>query len=272
MTAMRRLAGRAAGLAAGLMLAGAAAAQTCPAPTRLAFDVESRIERTSIGFTQGLERQGGRLLESTGPLAGPTRFNSIDDRGRVTTLANLGTSVFGEGLTVLGGRVYQLTWQNHQVFVYDLSGRRLRTLTNRRDGWGLTNDGRQLIASDGSDRLFFVRPSDFGDVRSVAVRLGGRSLRMLNELEWVDGRVWANVFGTDAIVRIAPDSGCVEAIADLGGLRSMMTTPEQTRLRASANEFVLNGIAYEPRTQRFYVTGKGWRTIFVGRFRAGAPR
>ncbi len=265
---MRSLASAIVAFAAGLMLAGAAAAQSCPAPSRLAFDVESRIERSSIGFTQGLERQNGRLLESTGPLAGPTRLNSIDDRGRVTTLANLGTTVFGEGLTVLGGRVYQLTWQNHHVFVYDLSGRRLRTLRNAREGWGLTNDGRQLIASDGSDRLWFIRPGDFGDVRSVVVRLGARPLRMLNELEWVDGRVWANVFGADAVVRIAPATGCVEAIADLGGLRATMTTAEQARLRASANEFVLNGIAYEPRTRRFYVTGKGWGTIFVGRFRS----
>ncbi len=252
-------------VAAWLIGCAAAAADDCPTPKRLAFRVEGQIQRDVTGFTQGLELHGNLLFESTGPLGGATRLNTIDRNGRVTTLANYGNAFFGEGLTILGDRIFQLSWQDHKVFVYDLTGKRLREMRNTREGWGLTNDGTHLIFSDGGDRLYFADPATFVVKRSVQVHLGRQSLAALNELEYVDGKVYANVFLTDAIVRIAPESGCVEATADLSVLWGLIPPQERTRLR-SQGDFVLNGIAYDRGNGLFYLTGKNWKTIFLGRF------
>ncbi len=133
------------------------------------------------------------------------------------------------------------------------------------DGWGLTNDGTNLIFTDGGDRLYYVNPADFTIVRSVPVKLGNTPLPALNELETVDGKIYANVFLTWDIVRIDPRTGCVEAIARLDRLLDRMT-PEERRHLQSDNNFVLNGIAYDAPRKTFYVTGKNWMTIFAGRF------
>lgn len=245
-------------------------APACPEPTAMTFVAERQVQRSAIGFTQGLERSGSGWLESTGPLAGPTRLNRIAADGRVRTLADLGSTVFGEGMTVLDGRVYQLTWKDHRVFVYTAQGRRVREMLNPRDGWGLTNDGSDLVFTDGGDRLIWAAPATFKELRSVQVRAGERPVRGLNELEWVNDRIYANLFATDQVVRVAPETGCVEAVADLSGLRKLMTESERARLAANP-EFVLNGLSHNPDDGRMTVTGKGWRTLFVGRF-LEAPR
>jgi glutaminyl-peptide cyclotransferase len=245
--------------------AAAAAAEDCPAPKTLSFKVESQIERDVLGLTQGLEFHGDVMFESTGPIAGATRLNTIDRNGHVKTLINYGNKFFGEGLTILDDRIFQLSWQEHLVLVYNLKGALLREMTNPREGWGLTNDGKSLIFTDGGDRLYFVDPSNFAIKRSVPVRLGAERKSALNELEYVDGKIYANVFTTNTIVRVAPQSGCIDATADLSGLYTLMSEAERDRLHSDGN-FVLNGIAYDHANSRFYLTGKNWKTLFVGRF------
>lgn len=253
------------GLAASLISA-AALAQTCPAPKTMTFQVESQVKRDVLGFTQGLEVRGDKLFESTGMIAGTTRLTTIDPRtGKVTVLNDFGRLFFGEGLTILKDQIYQLSWQEHLAFVYDLNGKLVRSMRNTRDGWGLTNDGTNLIFTDGGDQLYYVNPADFRILRQVSVRSGSRPLASLNELEMVDGKIYSNVFMTWEIVRIEPRTGCVEAIADLSALADRMS-PEERRHMGSDINFVLNGIAYDGQRKVFYITGKNWMSIFTGRF------
>ncbi len=248
------------------LISGAALAQSCPAPKTMTFQVDSQFRRDIRGFTQGLEVRGDRLFESTGSQVGDTRLTTIDPKtGKVTVLANFGKRFFGEGLTILKNQVFQLSWQEHLAFVYDLNGKLIRAMPHMHDGWGLTNDGTNLIFTDGGDRLYYVNPADFRILRSVPVKLGNTPQPSLNELETVDGKIYANVFLTWNIVRIEPRTGCVEAVARLDGLLDRMTAEERRYLQSDTN-FVLNGIAYDAPRKSFYVTGKNWINIFAGRF------
>ena len=241
-------------------------AQKCPVAKTLSFQVEKQIRRDTLGFTQGLEVDRGTLLESTGNLFGDTRINRIHPAtGKVTQLMNAGKRYFGEGVTVLGERIYQLSWREGRVFVFDRQMRALGEFENPRDGWGLANDGKRLIVSDGSSRLFFHAPQDFRTLGSVRVTRNGRHIDSLNELEFAQGSVWANVFQDWDIVRINPTTGCVEASADLRPLRQRMNTAERRYIESESN-FVLNGIAHDPATGQFILTGKNWPSLFFGRF------
>ena len=254
-------------LVALLLLAAASdgRAQQCGEPTPLRFEVSGKITRSRAGFTQGLEFHGGKLYESTGRVGGTTQLNTISLAGQVTTLADRGTAVFGEGLTILNGEVFQLTWQEHQVFVYDLAGKLKRTMRNPRDGWGLTNDGAQLIFSDGGPLIHFADPQTFAIGKSVKLRSNrAGDINGLNELEFVDGKLFGNIFMTWLIVRLDPTSGCIEAVADLRSLQREMAPDERAHIASDEN--VLNGIAFDAASAQFYLTGKRWRSIFVGRF------
>jgi glutamine cyclotransferase len=248
------------------LCAAPACAAECPAPRSMSFHVERQVHRDAIGFTEGLEMHAGELYESTGDYFGDSRINRIDlATGKVTALRNAGKAYFGEGLTFFGSRLYQMTWREHLVFVFDAALRRLKTLHNPREGWGLTHDGTRLIASDGSDRLFFLAPDDFHTLGSVTVMRGNRPVSNLNELEYVQGAIYANVYETWTVLRISAATGCVEAEADLKGLRDMMSAADRHKVDFDGN-FVLNGIAYDPADRRFILTGKYWPMLFVGRF------
>jgi glutaminyl-peptide cyclotransferase len=253
-------------VALAVIAASAAHAADCPAPTPLRFDVTDKIVRSDVGFTQGLEWRDGKLYESTGAVGGHSGLNTIAPDGKVTNLLEQGTKVFGEGLTILNDELFQLTWQEHQVFVYDLNAKLKRTLRNPREGWGLTNDGTSLIFSDGGPSFYFADPQTFAIKRAVKIRSNkpGETLG-LNELELVDGKLYGNLFQTLTIVRLDPASGCIEATADMGSLWRSMTDADKKQV-TSGEENVLNGIAYDKATGRFFVTGKRWRTIFVGTF------
>lgn len=242
----------------------------CAAPAQLGFKIERKITRSELGFTQGLLFRAGRLYESTGRVDGTTRINSIELDGKVTTLAEKGSTVFGEGLTILDGEMIQLTWQEHLVLVYDLDGKPLRQMTNPREGWGLTDDGKQLIFSDGGPAIHFADPKTFAISRSVTLQgpQPGHVLG-LNELELVGNKLYGNIFMTRLIVRIDPETGCIDAVADMSALWAGMT-PEERRHIASSENYVLNGIAYDATSNLFYVTGKRWKNIFSGRF-VGRP-
>lgn len=251
---------------AAALISGVAFAQACPAPKAMTFQVDAQVRRDVLGFTQGLEVRGDKLFESTGSLVGDTRLTTIEPRsGKVTVLANFGKRFFGEGLTILKDHIFQLSWQEHLAFVYDLNGKLVRSMRNMHDGWGLTNDGTNLIFTDGGDKLYYVNPADFRILRQVAVRMGSQPLPSLNELETVDGKIYANVFLTWDVVRIEPRTGCVEAIANLNNLVERMNAEERRHIGSDIN-FVLNGIAYDNQRKVFYITGKNWMSIFAGRF------
>src|SRR5215475_3330119 len=204
-------------------------AQTCREPVPLRFETAGKITRSELGFTQGLEVRDGQLYESTGRVGGTTRVNVISFTGQVRTLTDLGTSVFGEGLTILNDEIYQLTWQDHQVFVYDLAAKRKRAMRNPREGWGLTNDGTSLIFSDGGPSFYFVDPKTFAVRKTVKIRsTRPGDINGLNELVLVRGRLYGNIFTTWSIVRIDPASGCIDGVVDMRGLRDRMSDKEKS--------------------------------------------
>jgi glutamine cyclotransferase len=247
-------------------LTGAAHATDCPRPADLRFEVTGKIVRGEVGFTQGLEWHDGKLYESTGSIGGHSGLDTIAPDGTVTKLRDDGTRYFGEGLTILNGELFQLTWTEHDVFVYDLPGQLKRTMKNPREGWGLTNDGTSLIFSDGGPSFYYADPNTFAITREVKIRTDRPDdVQGLNELELVDGKLYGNLFTTLTIVRIDPASGCIDARADMGSLWRSFTDADKKQV-TSSEQNVLNGIAYDKASGNFYVTGKRWRTIFVGKF------
>jgi glutaminyl-peptide cyclotransferase len=248
-----------------LAFAATAQAADCPRPVPLRFEVIGKIVRSEVGFTQGLEWRDGKLYESTGAVGGRSGLNVIAPDGTVTNLINQGTRVFGEGLTILEDEMFQLTWTDRVVHVFDPSAKLKRTMRNPREGWGLTNDGKQLIFSDGGPSFYFADPQTFAIHREVKIKTDRPGdVVGLNELELVDGKLFGNLFQTQTIVRIDPASGCVEARANMGSLWRSFTDADKKQVAAEEN--VLNGIAYDKASGLFYVTGKRWPTIFVGRF------
>lgn len=206
-------------------------------------------------FTQGLIFVDGHLYESTG-INGQSSLRMVDlDSGRVLQEQPVDSKYFAEGLTDWGSTLVQLTWETHVGLVYDrFSFRVLRTFSFTGEGWGLTHDAHALILSDGTAKLRFLDPVTFKPLRSVTVKDHGKPVTEINELEWVKGEVWANIWHSDRIARIAPASGRVLGWIDLKGL-----LPEDER---SSPEAVLNGIAYDAAHDRIFVTGKLWPKLF----------
>ncbi len=204
-------------------------------------------------YTQGLFFQEGVLYETTGQY-GQSSIRTVDlATGEPTALKKLNKKYFGEGSVILDGVLYVLTWTNKVAFKYDAASLSyLSTVSYPREGWGITTDGRQLIASDGSATLYFL-DKDLRVQRKQQVTLNGRPLRNLNELEWIDGKVWANVYTTDSIVIINPKDGKVEALVDCTGL-----LPQELR---SWETDVLNGIAVDAQGH-IYLTGKNWPRLY----------
>lgn len=208
----------------------------------------------SESYTQGLFFKDGQLYESTGQY-GSSTFRKVDlETGKPLRRLDFSDKYFVEGSATLGDNLYILTWTNHVAFVYDMKSLSYKaTRSYPRPGWGITSDGRQLIASDGSAVLYFMNP-DLQVTRRVTVRLSGRPMRFLNELEYIDGKIWANVYTSDLILIINPDNGNVEATVDCSGL-----LPDS--LRGPGTD-VLNGIAYDDVTGRIYLTGKNWPRLY----------
>jgi glutamine cyclotransferase len=244
---------------------GVLAAPSCPTPKTMRFEIDHKLYRNVLGFTEGLEFHDHALFESTGALGGGTRLMKMTPDGKVTVLNDYGQKYFGEGLTFLGDRAYQLTWQDHLVFVYDKDFKLIRTMKNPHDGWGMTNDGRYLIYGDGSDHLYFADPDSFAIKGDVIVKWGTKAIDNVNELEYVGGKIYANIWMTRSIVRLDEKTGCVEAAAEMDTLWDHMTDQERSYTERDS-DFVLNGIAYDPESRLFTVMGKEWPFAFVGRF------
>ncbi|MEV1121411.1 glutaminyl-peptide cyclotransferase [Actinosynnema sp. NPDC049800] len=224
-------------------------------PTRV--EVLGTLPHDPGAFTQGLELVDGVLYEGTG-LEGQSSLRRLDpSSGEVRQRVDLPGPLFGEGITVVGDRIWQLTWRDGVAIERDRDTlEEVRRVTYEGEGWGLCLDGGRLVMSDGTDELAFRDPTSFAETGSVAVRRDGEPVTLLNELECVDGQVWANVWQTDEVVRIDPANGQVTATVDLSGLRPA-DVPKSD---------VLNGIAAVPGTDEFLVTGKNWPTIFRVRF------
>lgn len=203
-------------------------------------------------FTQGLEFRNGALYESTG-MVGTSGIRKVAlDTGKVLQQLRVGAPFFGEGITIINGQLIQLTWQHQTGFVYKFPELQfVKQFTYPGEGWGLTNDGKQIYMSDGSAQIRVWDPSTLKEVRRITVMDGTRPVAALNELEWVRGEIWANVWTTDEIVRISPATGKVLGWIDLSAL---------PRNRATAD--VLNGIAYDAATRRVIVTGKYWDKLY----------
>lgn len=220
---------------------------------RYKIEVVKAYPHDTGSYTQGLFWHDGSLYESTG-LNGKSTFRKVDlQSGKALTKLPFNKKYFVEGSVILGDKLYILTWTNKVIFIYDANTLEYRsTYSYPREGWGLTTDGKSLISSDGSSRIYFLTP-ELKFERSINVTLNGRAVRYLNELEWIDGRIWANVYTTDTIVIINPDTGIVEATVDCEGL-----LPE--RLRTSDTD-VLNGIAVDSEG-RIFLTGKNWPELY----------
>ena len=209
----------------------------------------------SNAFTQGLVYADGHLYESTG-LRGQSSLRMVDlESGRVLQQQPVSSQYFAEGLAVWDSTLVQLTWQTHVALVYDrFSFRLLRTFPYQGEGWGLTHDGKSLILSDGTSNLRFFDPVTFRQLRQITVKDHGKPVIELNELEYVHGQIYANVWHSDRIARISPATGKVLGWIDLRGL---LPAAEH-----SSPEAVLNGIAYDAANDRLFVTGKLWPKLF----------
>lgn len=221
--------------------------------TRYKVKVVKDYPHDMAAYTQGLSFHEGKLYETTGQY-GTSSIRTVDlESGRPVLNKKLNAKYFAEGSVVLDGTLYVLTWTNKVAFLYDAATLEYRkTVGYPREGWGLTTDGKQLIASDGSANLYFM-DKDLKVLRKQTVTLNGRPLKNLNELEWIGGKVWANVYLTDMIAIIDPRSGKVEGTIDCTGL-----LPDE--LWTSATD-VLNGIALDA-AGRIYLTGKNWPKLY----------
>lgn len=221
------------------------------------YRILDRLPHDPQAFTQGLIYHDGYFYESTG-LYGKSSLRQVNPGdGRVLRQVELAKTYFGEGIALCNDRIYQLTWRERRAFVYDCATfNLLQTFTYDNEGWGLTYDGKYLIMSDGSAILTFLDPETFTPVRKLSVQCNGKPIVHLNELEYINGKIFANVWLTDFIAIINPATGEVTGWLDLSGLLDPKTHPGRT-------VDVLNGIAYDEQGDRLFVTGKLWPYIFV---------
>lgn len=218
------------------------------------YSVVADYPHSTTSYTQGLECVDGVMWEGTGQ-EGESFLQRINlTTGAVDVVASLPDDEFGEGITHHQDRIYQLTWESHKAYVYDLQGNRLNTVSYRGEGWGLTSDGSHLYLSDGSSVIRRINPDSFATEASICVTFNGQPLDLINELEWVDGHIWANIYLTDALVEIDPTSGAVVGYVEMATLRE--------RLVENPEAEAFNGVAYNRATGRFYVTGKDWNRVF----------
>lgn len=220
-----------------------------------AVSVLAKYPHDPASFTQGLLYADGVLYESAGLYRQSTLRKLELETGAVLLEERLDEQYFAEGLTLLEGKLYQLTWKENKGFIYDPQDfSQLGTFTYSTEGWGLTTDGSSLILSDGSANLYFIDPQTMQTSRTLQVTLDGAPLERLNELEYIHGEIYANIWYKDLIARINPESGKVIGVIDCSSLRDGENAP--------LPKDVLNGIAYDPQGDRLFITGKNWPWIY----------
>lgn len=226
-------------------------------PKILTYSILNTYKHDLTSYTQGLEFYNGILYESTGQRGESKVRKTAYKTGTIIQNTNLEPQYFGEGLTVFNNKVFQLTWQEKTGFIYNAETlQREKTFSYFKDmeGWGLTHNDKHLIMSDGSNIIYFLDPTTQKQIRTINVYTDTSKIEQINELEWINGKIWANIYQRDAIAIINPDNGAVEAVIDLSELK--------TKVKQHENLDVLNGIAYNPATQTVFVTGKNWDKLF----------
>jgi len=235
-----------------------------PVPQPITFTVEAVHPHDSKAFTQGLQFYNGKLYEGTGESRQSTlRIVDIKTGKPEKEYLIPDTNIFGEGITIFKNKIYQLTWQNHKIFVYNLNDimHPVATYNWSVEGWGITNDGNNLIISDGSSKLYYVQPDEakkeMKTIKILTVADNHGELDSLNELEFINGYVFANRWYNDHIIKIDTANGHAVGIIDLTGLLHQYDPNAEPDEKA-----VLNGIAYDSSTKKLYITGKDWPKMF----------
>jgi len=226
---------------------------------QLSFNIITKYPHDPAAFTEGLFWSDGNLYESTG-LLGQSALRKVNLKtGKVLLQRRLPNDVFGEGIAMMDDKIVQLTWQKQRAYLYDSKDFNvIGTLNYQGEGWGLTTDGKSWISSNGSDVLTWRDAKTFAPQRSVQVIWNGQPVKNLNELEWIDGKIWANIWYTNWILQIDPQSGKVLSYIDIKSLVPSNADPED----------VANGIAYDSVTKRIFLTGKRWPTLYEIQFDA----
>jgi len=232
-----------------------ATATTPPEIPTYSYKVKNSWPHDKLAYTQGLIFLDGILWESTGQY-GASSLRKVELKtGKVIKQISVPKNYFAEGMTVLHNKVFQLTWQEHKGFIYDpTTFQKQGEFSYTGEGWGLTHDGESLIMSDGSDQIRFLDPSTFQTTHTISVTDRGAPVDQLNELEYIDGEIYANIYMTDRIARIEPKTGKILGWIDLTGI---LASKDRT-----GGEDVLNGIAYDETGKRLFVTGKMWPKLF----------
>ena len=238
------------------------------APQSISYTVVNAYPHDTAAFTQGLEWYGDVLLESTGLYGKSTLRQVVPMNGKSKKQINNDKDIFAEGITVWRDTVYQLSWENHLIFLYDAKTLKLLATKNwNYQGWGITNDGNALIISDGSDKLYFVEPSSMQVKNILSVKDHMGPVNNLNELEMIEGYIYANRWQYDYILKIDPKNGNVVATIDLTDVlrknsKSDLSYLSKNNSTAQINGAVLNGIAYNADKKTIFITGKLWPEIF----------
>ncbi|HEU4767279.1 MAG TPA: glutaminyl-peptide cyclotransferase [Pyrinomonadaceae bacterium] len=235
-------------------VAPANAAENAVVPS-FSYEIVNAWPHDATAFTQGLVFLDGKLLESTGQ-EGDSSLRIVEPQtGKILKKIDVPIPYFAEGIAVLNNKIYQLTWQHRLGFIYDTQNlQKISEFQYSGEGWGLTTDGRSLILSDGSNRIRFLNPDSFQVTKTIAVLDGKKPIGELNELEYVNGEIYANVWHEDRIAAIDPETGRVKAWIDLRGLLQPGDVQD--------TEAVLNGIAFDQANNRLFVTGKLWPKLF----------
>jgi len=222
----------------------------------LQYKIVNTYPHDVSSFNEGLEFHNDTLYESTGQ-KGSSYIRKYDYKtGKVFKQVDLDKKYFGEGITILDGKLYQLTWQENTGFIYDAKTLKLEktfTYDKEIEGWGMTNDGKYIYRSDGTEKIWKMDPATQKLVDYINVYSGTSKIKAINELELINGKFYVNVWQKDAIAVVNPTSGAVEGILDMSGLRKLIN---------ATSEDVLNGIAYNPKTKTIFVTGKNWNKMF----------
>jgi glutamine cyclotransferase len=225
-------------------------------PKLLNYTIVNTFPHDTLAFTEGFEFFRDTLIESTGQ-KGASHFRKYDYKtGKVHKQVNMDSQYFGEGITVINNKIYQLTWQSNVGFIYDANTlKQIKTFPYDKpiEGWGMTNDGKHIYQSDGTEKIWKMNPETQKMEDYINVYTNTNKIKSINELEWIDGKIYGNIWQKDAIAVINPITGAVEGVLNLAGLRS--------KIKFAGAE-VLNGIAYNPKTKTIFVTGKNWDKMF----------